>query len=192
MLSFQCNKTGKLVTTPLPLSVSFLLSSITHFKNINNTKTNIIPPPPSSHEIDIVCTNQVMTSEYVSIGPNYSVSPLFGYPQPPTPSPNSSDSTTLTLTTSTPPTMSIHKVLEQRQKKWKRKMDTQKSKSNVANSSWLIGTRSPFNQIICWQFGGKLSIGRSLKPSSNFAWVAISILFKFSSYQTNSLSVWGT
>ena len=118
--SFQ---TGKVVKSPLPSSVTSLLSSTTHSKNTNNieNKNNITSPPPppplSSHKTDTTCTNQVMTNKYVSIGPYESVSSSFRYPPPNTPPPNSSNSTTLTLITSTPtstsPTTPRHKVLEQ-------------------------------------------------------------------------------
>ena len=122
VFSLQYDKTGKLVRIPLPSSIYSLCSPTTHI-NVNNieNKTNITPPPPSSHKTNTTCTNQVMTNKYVLIGPYESVSFSFGYPPPPTLSTNSSDSTTATLTTSALPTMSRRKVLERHRKKCKQK-----------------------------------------------------------------------
>ena len=103
--SFQ---TGKVVKSLLPSFVTSLLSSTTHSKNTNNTKnkSNITPPPFSSHKTDTTCTDQVITNKYVSIGHYESVSSSFGYPPPTTPTLDSSNSTTSTT--------SRRKVLEQR------------------------------------------------------------------------------
>ena len=51
---------------------------------------------------------------------------------------------------------------------------TKNSRSEESSSFVSAGTQvPPFRRKIYCEFNGKLSTGKSLKPSSNFAWVAI-------------------